>query len=71
MLPFMKIHPGFLAARWFVTAIYMVCLGCAIGWTIDGRGLAFPIAALLLTTSYMLLMFLLWLYERYPPPPIA
>jgi len=61
-------HKGYSFARWIVTALYLLSLGSAFAWTLDGRGLAFPLAALLLTTSYALLMFVLWLHERFPPP---
>ena len=63
----MKVHSGFRAARWIATAFYLACLGLALAWTIVERGLPFPIATLLMTMSYTLVMLLLWLYERYPP----
>ena len=62
-----KVHAGFRAARWIATVCYLACLGFALAWAIVERGLPFPIATLLMTMSYSLLMLLLWLYERYPP----
>ena len=61
-------HTGYRAARWIVTALYFFAVGFSFAWTLDGRGMAFPVAALMLTTSDALLMLLLWLHDRFPPP---
>jgi hypothetical protein len=65
----MNVHSGFRAARWTATAFYVAYLGFALAWAVVERGLPFPIATLLMTMSYTLIMLLLWLYERYPPRP--
>jgi hypothetical protein len=56
----------FKVLRWLVTLIYLVAVGFAFAWVIDGRGMPFPFAAVAYTVIYGILMTLLWLYERYP-----
>jgi hypothetical protein len=61
----MKGYP-FTALRLFVTGFYLVALGFAFAWVIDGRGMPFPFAAAAYTFVYGVLMMLMWLYERHP-----
>jgi hypothetical protein len=53
--------------RGLVTVLYVVLVGFALAWVMDGRGMPFPFAAVAYTAAYGILMTLLWLYERYPP----
>jgi hypothetical protein len=56
----------FRLLRVLITALYLVELGFSLAWVFDGRGMPFPFAAVAYTVAYVILMTLLWLYERYP-----
>lgn len=58
---------GWVLVRCLVTVAYMVAIGFAFLWNIDGQGMPFPFAVVSYTAAYGILMALLWLYERYPP----
>jgi hypothetical protein len=59
---------GYYWARLIVTGLYVIALVSAVLWSTDGRGEPFPFAALAFTASYGVLMLLLWLHQRFPPP---
>lgn len=65
-----KRHTGFSTARWIVTVLYVLTLVGALLYSMNQytSGLSFPLVTLALTASYAILMLLLWLYERFPPP---
>jgi hypothetical protein len=61
----------FTLARLLITVFYSAALGGSLMWAMEDRGLRFPFAAVSLTVAYGILIALLWLYERYPTPPVA
>ena len=63
-----RAHDGYSAARWIVTALYLLCVGFSLLLAINAHGTPVQTASLLLTASYALLVLLLWLHERFPPP---
>lgn len=64
-------HSGYRAARWIVTVPYVLALVFSALLAMDTYRpgvVPFPFAALAITASYGVLMLLLWLHERLPPP---
>ncbi len=57
--------------RWVISGIYVLAVILTVASTLapDGdHGSHFSLTLLSLTVSYGILMFLIWLYERFPPP---
>ena len=53
--------------RWLVTDAYIIALIFLLLSAMQNVG-SFPIAVFALTASYGVLILLIWLHERFPPP---